>query len=125
MKYRLLTPKIAYCTDQGYYGPTHAHRCVACESLHHYAVEQPFKNGAQWKFDGVDTFTPSMNIRIGPRTDGKKIFTAVGPVDFVVCHYFVTKGQIQYLADCTHAMRGQTITLPDIPAIAWRWSEHE
>lgn len=29
-----------------------------------------------------------------------------------VCHYFLRNGQIQYLGDCTHAMRGQTVPLP-------------
>ena len=30
------------------------------------------------------------------------------------CHSFVTDGRIQYLDDCTHELRGQTIDLPDI-----------
>jgi hypothetical protein len=33
-----------------------------------------------------------------------------------VCHSFVTDGRIQYLGDCTHAMAGQTVDLPDIPS---------
>lgn len=30
------------------------------------------------------------------------------------CHSFVTGGWIQFLADCTHAMAGQTVDLPEI-----------
>ena len=34
-----------------------------------------------------------------------------------VCHTFVTDGRIQFLSDCTHALAGQTVDLPDIPAM--------
>lgn len=30
-----------------------------------------------------------------------------------VCHSFVTDGRIQFLADSTHALAGQTVDLPD------------
>lgn len=32
-----------------------------------------------------------------------------------VCHTFVTDGRIQFLGDCTHALAGQTVDLPDWP----------
>ena len=32
-----------------------------------------------------------------------------------VCHSFVTDGRIQFLADCTHALAGQTVDLPEWP----------
>jgi hypothetical protein len=32
-----------------------------------------------------------------------------------VCHSFVRDGQIQFLSDCTHALAGQTVDLPDWP----------
>ena len=32
-----------------------------------------------------------------------------------VCHYFVTNGQIIFCGDCTHAMKGQTAPLPELP----------
>ena len=34
------------------------------------------------------------------------------PVPFV-CHSFVVNGQIQFLPDCTHALAGQTVPIPD------------
>lgn len=35
------------------------------------------------------------------------------------CHSYVTDGKIKYLGDCTHAMAGKTVDLPD-----WiGWSE--
>jgi len=30
-----------------------------------------------------------------------------------VCHSFVRDGQMQFLCDCTHALRGMTVTLED------------
>lgn len=32
------------------------------------------------------------------------------------CHSFVTEGRIQFLTDCTHELRGQTVDLPEVPA---------
>jgi hypothetical protein len=31
----------------------------------------------------------------------------------VHCHTFVTDGKIQFLGDCTHALKGQTVEIPD------------
>lgn len=30
------------------------------------------------------------------------------------CHSFVTDGRIQFLSDCTHALAGQTVDLPEV-----------
>lgn len=100
--------KIVRCEGFGHLVPTHEHYCPACGHMHGYAVEQPFRNGARWSFNGngdCPSFTPSMNIGIGPFPDGH--------IDR--CHYFVTDGRIQYCGDSTHAMAGQTVDLPDIP----------
>jgi hypothetical protein len=32
----------------------------------------------------------------------------------IICHSFVTDGKIQFLDDCTHELKGQTIDLPDL-----------
>lgn len=31
-----------------------------------------------------------------------------------VCHSFVTEGKIRFLQDCSHALAGQTVDLPEI-----------
>jgi hypothetical protein len=31
------------------------------------------------------------------------------------CHYFLRSGQLQFLGDCVHALKGQTVELPDLP----------
>ncbi len=64
-----------------------------------------------WTFNGdfdKPTFGPSVLSHYDmPAEDG---FPAV----HYVCHSFVTDGRIQFLGDCTHALAGQTVDLPDI-----------
>lgn len=70
--------------------------CPACGFGHAF--------DSRWTFNGdVDrpTFRASMLIHEDPNSGRPR------------CHSFVTDGKIQYLADCTHAMRGQTVELPD------------
>lgn len=31
----------------------------------------------------------------------------------MLCHSFVTDGKIQFLNDCFHSLKGQTVDLPD------------
>ncbi|MNJ76318.1 hypothetical protein D3C77_735750 [compost metagenome] len=38
-----------------------------------------------------------------------------------VCHSFVTDGRSQYLTDCTHALAGQTVDLPEWEASWNSW----
>ncbi len=95
------------------YGGHLAHWCPACKELHEIAVDRPFRNGARWTWDGngaAPSFSPSMNIRVGPYPQSSK---KAGHVD--VCHYFVRAGRIEYLGDCTHVMAGQTVDMPDLP----------
>jgi hypothetical protein len=57
-----------------------------------------------WGWNGsVDapTFTPSILIHYQ------------GGDNPMVCHSFVTDGRIQFLGDCTHALAGQTVELPE------------
>lgn len=104
----------------GYWTPGQvAHWCPACNSLHPFALETRNHSGAIWTWDGdVDrpTFSPSMNIRIGPINPNGD--AEERHID--VCHYFLRGGRIEFLGDCTHAMRGQTVDLPDMPP---RWPE--
>jgi len=59
----------AHRAEDGYTAVGYAHWCPACECMHAFAVDRPFKNGARWTFDGnvnAPTFLPSMNISVGP-----------------------------------------------------------
>lgn len=94
---------------EGYhFVPTLAHWCPACESMHDFAVEAAFRNGARWSFNGDGerpTFSPSMNIGVGPFPDGRT----------ERCHYHLIAGRLQFLGDCTHTMAGKTVDCPDVP----------
>lgn len=88
----------------------YTHWCPACLAAHHYTTE----GSVRWDFNGnVDapTFTPSMRISGGEHD--------------IVCHYHLTDGALIFLADCTHAMAGATVPLPDLPENMQgdRWSD--
>ena len=70
--------------------------CPGCEEAHTYDVPR-------WSFNGdmdKPTFTPSL----------------LYPEKKVRCHLFVRAGKIEYCGDCGHALAGQTVDLPDLPA---------
>ncbi|MEI4485584.1 DUF6527 family protein [Frigidibacter sp. MR17.14] len=79
--------------------------CPGCDGGHMVMVgDGP---GPRWGWNGsgdAPTFTPSIFVNApGPyHTDHAHS-----------CHSFVTDGRIQYLGDCTHALAGQTVELPD------------
>ena len=92
-----------------------AHWCPACDVAHAFSVTGKNSSGAQWSWDGnVDapTCSPSMNIRIN-MPDMQGYNSCAGSS---TCHYFLRAGQIQFLGDSTHALRGQTVPLPDWPS---------
>lgn len=76
--------------------------CPGCKMTHAMYVE-----GAQhpvWEFNGnleKPTLRPSLLSQ----------FTYKGQP--VVCHSFVTDGQIQFLSDSTHDLSGKTVDLPE------------
>ena len=84
-----------------------------------------------WQFNGDferPTFSPSLLIRSGhyahESPSGKCWCTYnaehpddPAPFSCSVCHSFITNGQIQFLSDCTHALAGQTVELPDVGSI--------
>ena len=39
------------------------------------------------------------------------------------CHSFVRDGRIEFLGDCTHGLKRQTVDLPDLPD--WLFDEEE
>lgn len=85
------------------YGVFH---CPGCNSGHTVRVQGEGKWG--WNGDVVrPTLTPSVFVNAPGR-----YFTASAPS----CHSFVKDGQIQFLGDCSHALAGQTVPLPE-------WSE--
>lgn len=101
-------------------------RCVGCNDNH---VVKIGGDGA-WQFNGDGdrpTFLPSVLVRWPKMTakgradyaawcaDGyPKRETKAFETTEAICHSFVTDGRIQFLADCTHELAGQTVDLPDL-----------
>lgn len=82
--------------------------CPGCDGAHQISVGAG--SGPRWDYNGnpeAPTFTPSVLVTYNGRDAG----TDGAPP--AVCHSFVTDGRIQYLGDCTHALAGQTVDLPD------------
>lgn len=83
--------------------------CPGCKS-HHAPYIRPHKNplGASWNFNGdleSPTFNPSILTRVTPTEPDR---------DPLVCHLFVKGGQIEYLNDCTHELKGKTIKMEEV-----------
>lgn len=101
--------------------------CPACDGPHMISVQPESPGG--WKFNGdydSPTLHPSVLVQSGHYAPGHRgpgcwcTYNAERPGEesvfkCVVCHSFVADGRIQYLEDCTHAMAGQTVTLPPYP----------
>jgi hypothetical protein len=81
-----------------------AFRCPGCRDTHRIPVAGP----KRWTFNEsmvAPTFWPSILVRYEGEDDGKRVVE--------ICHSFVTDGRIEFLKDCTHALNGQTVELPD------------
>lgn len=94
-------PKVMEMRDQS--GQHHGWliHCPACEYGHLF--------DKRWTFNGdleKPTFRASMLVYEGFWPDGERSRHR--------CHSFVTDGKIQFLSDCTHAMAGQTVNLPEV-----------
>ena len=76
--------------------------CDGCNSAHGVFIDG--KGTPNWLFNKNEdkpTFSPSILVTGGDE-NGKTI-----------CHSYVENGQIRYLNDCTHHLKGQTVELPD------------
>lgn len=81
--------------------------CPGCGALHCFSIDKPNGMGSQWSWNGdieKPTFSPSILVRCD--------YTTVGKLDDI-CHSFVSDGKMQFLADCTHSLAGQTVELPE------------
>jgi hypothetical protein len=75
--------------------------CPACKDTHQVRLEGPYA----WQWNGSldrPTIQPSILSNVG----------GANPT-VPICHSYVTDGRIQYLGDCSHDMKGQTVELPD------------
>lgn len=74
--------------------------CPGCDEIH--GIDE------KWSFPGGDvekpTFHPSVLVR-----------HYRGGKEFARCHSFIREGKIQFLGDCSHSLKNQTVDLPDFP----------
>lgn len=96
--------------------------CPGCHRHHSITVG----NANSWNWNSnVDkpTFTPSVLVKSGHYaesydgtscwcTHNEEFPDQVHKFTCEVCHSFVTDGRIQFLNDCTHALKGKTVDLP-------------
>jgi len=85
--------------------------CPGCKCNHSVWTTNHNGNNAVWSFNGnIDkpTVNPSILVRWTRTTDGV--------VDFI-CHSYIREGKIQFLNDCTHELKGQTVELSEIDSI--------
>lgn len=84
-----------------------AFSCPGCNKHHHF--------NRTWKFNedfDKPTVSPSLLVRWTQWEGTKK----EGNLKTVkkVCHSFIKNGMIQFLSDCTHDLKGQTVPLEDV-----------
>lgn len=78
-------------------------KCPGCRGPQRIPVEGP----QAWGFNGdmdKPTLTPSVLAR--RYNDSRGLY--------FVCHSFVKDGKIEFLNDCTHTLKGQTVELEDV-----------
>lgn len=77
--------------------------CPGCGDLHAF--------NDKWRFNQNmerPTISPSLLVE---GYLGKKN----GVAQYGTCHSFIKDGRIQFLNDCTHDLRGQTVEIPEFP----------
>lgn len=83
-------------------------RCPGCGRNH--SIQSGAEDGPNWQWDGskeAPTFSPSVLVTYEGKDAGQN------GAPYAICHSFVRSGKIEYLGDCTHPLRGQTVPLPD------------
>ena len=77
--------------------------CPGCNRTH--VIDE------KWSFNG-DHDRPTFRASVLVTYNGPDAGTDGAPP--AVCHSFVTDGRIEFLGDCTHALAGQTVDLPEL-----------
>ena len=80
--------------------------CPGCEEMHVVAIVRKTP-GPAWSFNGnveKPTFAPSVKV------------TAMRPDPFI-CHHYVRDGTIQFLSDCSHKLKGDTVPMVELSTL--------
>ena len=76
--------------------------CEGCNDNHSVIIKG--SNCPIWAWNGSEktpTFSPSVRVRYGSNPQSK------------MCHFYVRKGIIEYLHDCTHKFKDSNIPLKE------------
>lgn len=113
----MLSAKLRSVANNGHAGLSFY--CPGCRDYHVIAIGGPNHLGSQWSWDGnadAPTFSPSINVVIDVPAEGGGAYPRLTiKLRREVRLSFVRAGRIEFLADCTHALAGQTVDLPDFP----------
>jgi len=91
--------------------------CPGCDSAHGISVN----NSSGWQWNGSlerPTISPSILVRqilYGPNKLTFNNYKGEHPPSEScegICHSFIKDGRIEFLNDCTHHLKGQTVDLP-------------
>ena len=92
--------------------------CPGCNSQHPITVHKDLgAQGPVWGYNNnpdAPTLTPSVLVQWKEPSDNPEEFDDETKDISKICHSFVTDGMIHYLGDCTHALAGLTVELPDM-----------
>lgn len=80
-------------------------RCPGCATWHVVRVQPPHA----WTWNG-DLERPTLSPSVFVNAPGNPHHNPKA----TSCHSFVMDGRIQFLGDCTHALAGQTVDLPEV-----------
>lgn len=82
--------------------------CPGCKGDHWVNIEDAWP---VWTFNG-DTEKPTLHPSVVVTYNGEDADQEGCQPSR--CHSWVRDGQIEFLSDCTHALAGQTVELPDV-----------
>jgi hypothetical protein len=85
-------------------------RCPGCDDFHMVPVAGNVGNNPPWSLtmseEGLPTLAPSVLVYDVEVVDGKAVHRTK-------CHGHLTKGRYTFCSDSKHALKGQTVDLPE------------
>ena len=112
--------------------------CPGCGDVHTiHTTTSGARHPRCWEFNGdVDkpTVSPSLLVRSGHYINELKIERCwcdyqkehpeeTGLPTCYRCHSFIRDGKIQFLSDCSHELKGQTVEIPDFETLHPNWTD--
>lgn len=114
-----LSPYLRLAEDQ-----TLIYWCDGCDC--HHSIRWGVGDGPRWTWNSEvnkPTFSPSVLYKremwVPPVTPSNLEEWKKNPwpqeKQMFICHTFITDGMVQYLDDCSHHLKGQTVPIPVMP----------